>query len=62
MKPVILKRVEEKTGDCQKCFYYGSDSDGGNECCQRPTDAAYNEPCFDEEPGGKYYVFIEEKN
>lgn len=56
----ILIKTEEASGDCQKCFYYSSGTDGGHECCSRPTSAHYEEPCFDEEEN-KYYIFVEQK-
>jgi hypothetical protein len=59
MEPTILIKVEEPTGDCQKCFYYSSDTDGGHECCGRPREASENDCCFEFDPGGKYYIFVE---
>lgn len=62
MEPTILIKVEEPTGDCQKCFYYSSDSDGGHEGCGRPTDATQDDPCWDENDDEiitNHYIFIE---
>ena len=67
MEPTILIKIESPDQDCQKCFYYQSDSDGGNECCCRPSkqmrhsDDSQDDQCFDEQPGGKYYIFVETK-
>jgi hypothetical protein len=61
MEPTILIKVEEPTGDCQKCFYYSSDTDGGRECCGRPSDATQDDPCFEVDPV-KNYIFLEQKN
>ena len=61
METTILIKVEEPTGDCQKCFYYSSDNDGGDERCCRPKDATQNDPCWDENDDGmviKHYIFI----
>jgi len=55
----LLERVESPSQSCEKCYYYQSDSDGGHECCARPSDASKNDCCFEFEPGGKYYIFIE---
>ena len=60
MEPTILIKIESPDQDCQKCFYYQSDSDGGNECCCRPSKCSTDDQCFDEQPGGKYYIFVEE--
>ena len=32
----LLEKVESPSQSCEKCYYYQSDSDGGNECCARP--------------------------
>jgi hypothetical protein len=55
----LLEKVESPSQSCDKCFYDQWDDDIEEFCCCRPTVSSLKEPCFEFEPGGKYYIFVE---